>query len=289
MRKSITVNIPEPCHEDWNKMTPKEQGRHCASCNKTVIDFTTKTDEQIIKTFETEGKLCGRFKTQQLNREIVLARKDRNNYLSIAASGLFAFLALGNQEIYAQRAPKTVQVDSLKTPQVKGKITTSILKEKVVSGTVTTASDGLPLPGATVLVKGTARGAQTDFDGNYKLKVEVGESLVFSFVGFKTQEVTIGENTVINASLIEDNTLDQIVVVGGWVSCSYSDYERFGSGGVSFSRTKAQQNWLDKNKAYRTKWKTIRKAKREAIRNGEQERTVLGKFFFGIKSLFSKK
>ena len=63
MRKSITLNIPEPCHEDWNEMTPKQQGRHCMVCNKTVVDFTKQTDEQIIKTIEVKGDLCGRLKT----------------------------------------------------------------------------------------------------------------------------------------------------------------------------------------------------------------------------------
>ena len=71
MRKSVTINIAEPCHEDWNKMTPQNQGRHCVACNKTVIDFTKQTDDQIIKSLETNGNLCGRFKTQQLDREIV--------------------------------------------------------------------------------------------------------------------------------------------------------------------------------------------------------------------------
>ena len=289
MRTSITVTIPEPCHEDWNKMTPREQGRHCRSCNKTVIDFTSKTDEQIIKIFKAEGKLCGRFKRQQLDREIVLARKDKNNYLSWVASGIFAFLAFGNQDVYAQGAPKTVKVDSVKAPQIKGKIARSILNEKMITGTVTTASDGLPLPRATVLIKGTTRGVQTDFDGNYKLKVKMGETLVFSFISFDTQEITINESTVVNVSLVEGNLLEE-VVVGGVTShsCSSSDYEFYGSGGVYFSRTNAQENWLTRNKQYRAKMKAERKAKREAIRNGKQERTLLGKFLFGIKKLFTK-
>ncbi|WP_339754674.1 carboxypeptidase-like regulatory domain-containing protein, partial [uncultured Winogradskyella sp.] len=65
-------------------------------------------------------------------------------------------------------------------------------EEKTVTGTVTTASDGLPLPGASVIVKGTARGQQTDFDGKYAIKVNQGDILVISYVGMEPSEVTIG-------------------------------------------------------------------------------------------------
>ncbi|MBS9767316.1 MAG: carboxypeptidase-like regulatory domain-containing protein [Flavobacteriaceae bacterium] len=62
---------------------------------------------------------------------------------------------------------------------------------KTVTGTVTAKSDGAPLPGVNVLVKGTTAGTQTDFDGNYSLKVQEGAVLQFSYVGFKTKEVKV--------------------------------------------------------------------------------------------------
>lgn len=301
MRKAITINIPEPCHEDWNKMTPKEQGRHCDACNKTVIDFTKKTDEQIIKTLEANGKLCGRFKTQQLNREIVLARKDKNNYLSWVASSLFAFMALGNLEGHAQGKPKTVKVDSNKVPQVKGKIATSVINEKIISGTITTASDGLPLPGTSVIIKGTDKGVQTDFDGLYKIKVNIGDVLVVSYVGMQSTEITVGTSNIIDIVLEDDSSLDDIIIVGGWVSYSHYEYCRDSEDyETSVFATKTErdkvkknrehyENWKKRNKARRIKWKKERINKRKAIRNGEQDRASLGKFFYGIKSLFSKK
>ncbi|WP_370104620.1 carboxypeptidase-like regulatory domain-containing protein, partial [Winogradskyella sp.] len=61
----------------------------------------------------------------------------------------------------------------------------SFAQEKTVTGTVTTADDGLPLPGASVIVKGTSRGQQTDFDGKYTIQVNTGEVLVISYVGMK--------------------------------------------------------------------------------------------------------
>ncbi|MFY7839164.1 MAG: hypothetical protein ACOVP7_02760, partial [Lacibacter sp.] len=51
MLPTFQINIAEPCHENWNKMSPVEQGRFCGSCQKNVIDFTTKSDEEIITFF----------------------------------------------------------------------------------------------------------------------------------------------------------------------------------------------------------------------------------------------
>ena len=86
-------------------------------------------------------------------------------------------------------------------------------QERTITGTVTQAVDGLPLPGANVIVKGTSRGVQTDFDGNYSISVQQGEILVFSYVGQKTVEITVGASSVINVAMEVDNQLDEVVVV----------------------------------------------------------------------------
>lgn len=87
-------------------------------------------------------------------------------------------------------------------------------QEKTITGTVVAAEDGLPLPGVTVLVKGTTRGAQTDFDGKYSIGANAGDVLVFSFVGTKTQEITVGASNSINVTLSEDvEALEEVVVV----------------------------------------------------------------------------
>jgi hypothetical protein len=65
----IKISIPTPCHEDWNKMTPNEQGSFCGKCCKTVVDFTAKTIEEIKKTLaeQRDKKVCGRFMSNQLD------------------------------------------------------------------------------------------------------------------------------------------------------------------------------------------------------------------------------
>ena len=71
--KTFAISIPKPCHEDWNKMTPDAKGAFCASCQKSVYDFSDKTDEEIISVFEKEeeGKVCGRFTSAQLTQPVV--------------------------------------------------------------------------------------------------------------------------------------------------------------------------------------------------------------------------
>ncbi|AUP80336.1 SusC/RagA family TonB-linked outer membrane protein [Flavivirga eckloniae] len=86
-------------------------------------------------------------------------------------------------------------------------------QEKTISGTVSDDS-GLPLPGATVLVKGTSSGTSSDFDGKYSIRANQGATLVFSFVGYSTVEVAVGTSNTVNVTLTEDTAaLEEVVVV----------------------------------------------------------------------------
>lgn len=89
-------------------------------------------------------------------------------------------------------------------------------QQRSVSGIVKSADDGFPIPGVTVLVKGTLSGASTDLNGAYTLKdVQVGATIVFSYIGMKTQEVVFTGQATIDVSLSYEATgLDEIVVIG---------------------------------------------------------------------------
>lgn len=82
-----------------------------------------------------------------------------------------------------------------------------------ITGTVTSQDDGLTLPGVTVALKGTTTGTITNENGEFSLKAKAGDVLVFSFIGMKTQEVTIGKSNVINLTMASEYMgLDEIVV-----------------------------------------------------------------------------
>lgn len=88
-------------------------------------------------------------------------------------------------------------------------------QEQVLTGTVTDGEDGTPLPGVTILIKGTTTGTTTDFDGNYRLSASYGDLLIFSYIGYKSQEVLLTGQTSIDMRMTMDiGELEEIVVIG---------------------------------------------------------------------------
>jgi TonB-linked SusC/RagA family outer membrane protein len=86
-------------------------------------------------------------------------------------------------------------------------------QDKIVSGNVTDLEYDSPLPGVNVLVEGTTNGTITDGDGNYKITIQDGTTLVFSFIGYATQTIPIGTQSVINVALESDiQSLEEVVV-----------------------------------------------------------------------------
>jgi TonB-dependent SusC/RagA subfamily outer membrane receptor len=89
----------------------------------------------------------------------------------------------------------------------------SFAQDNTVSGTVTDGSGSLP--GVSILIKGTTSGTETDFDGNYSIKVNKGAILVFNYLGYKVVERKVGNANVVNVALsVDANVLSEIVVTG---------------------------------------------------------------------------
>jgi len=86
----------------------------------------------------------------------------------------------------------------------------SFAQTKTITGTVT--DDTGPLPGVSIIIKGTTTGTETDFDGNYAIDANTGDVLVFSFIGMETQEKTVGAANVIDVILAADNILEEVIV-----------------------------------------------------------------------------
>ncbi|MBC5833767.1 hypothetical protein G6N05_02600 [Flavobacterium sp. F372] len=111
MKSKIQISIPEPCNEGWQNMTPVEKGRFCASCQKTVLDFTYLSDNEIINLVNKNDTLCGRINTSQLNRNLIETKRT-SNYFGYFATSVLAFLGLGTSTIVAQEKPLVVQNNS---------------------------------------------------------------------------------------------------------------------------------------------------------------------------------
>lgn len=88
-------------------------------------------------------------------------------------------------------------------------------QSQFVSGNVKSADDGMGIPGASVAIEGTKTATSTDFDGNFKLDAKTGNVIVISFMGFKTQRITVGAQKMINVTLqTEAADLKEVVVIG---------------------------------------------------------------------------
>lgn len=212
MAKNNYITIPEPCSQNWHEMSVAEKGRFCNSCQKNVFDFTNASNREIATAFKNNRSVCGRFNVSQLDRELIVP-KEKSSAWMIAATGVISFIGLGSNAVYAQGEIKIEQTDTKKQADKN-----NTLKEKdavEVSGTIYD-EENIPLPGTSILIKGTINGTQTDFDGNYKIKAKEGDILVYSFIGFKTQEVIVIQNSKnITLTLSVEMVQDIEVLVGG--------------------------------------------------------------------------
>ncbi|MBC8756231.1 carboxypeptidase-like regulatory domain-containing protein [Kordia sp. YSTF-M3] len=274
--QEIKVSIPEPCHEDWNQMTTTEKGKFCGVCTKEVIDFTAESDETIVKHFQKNMNVCGRFHTSQLDRKLIVDRKKRNYWLSYAASLLLP-MTLFSQEAkkVASKTPKTEQTDNkdfkslnIGSLHQRGKIATVIQNDSiVVTGTVTDDT-GLPLPGATIQIKGTETKAFSDFDGNFNTKVKRNDVLMISYTGYETFEIkAVTTETPYKIELKPGDSLELVAITGYSVYRNLSGVAGLAvpvnANDVKVDKKKARKEKRERRRAEREKRRAERKAKKD--------------------------
>jgi hypothetical protein len=130
-----------------------------------------------------------------------------------------------------------------------------LAQDQTVSGKVVSAKDNAPLPGVNIVIKGSSRGTVTDMEGSYRMDASPTDVLVFSQIGLKTVEVTVGQQTVVDVSLEEDTkVLGEVVVTALGISqekrtLGYSVQEVKGNDLVNTQRSNflvsCRDGWLD--------------------------------------------
>ena len=206
MSKNVNISIPKPCHENWEAMTPKEKGRFCGVCTKTVFDFTKTSDKEIIEHLHKESATCGRFFNTQLNRDLIIP-KQKSSYWAIASATIIGFLGIGNQAVYSQVKQDTIQTEP-KENLILGKVIAT--QKRIITGVV---SDELgPITGANIVVKSSGKSTTTDFDGNYSIEAETGDELEFSFVGFLEKKIIINKISKYNIVFQSIPLMGEVVI-----------------------------------------------------------------------------
>lgn len=189
-------------------MVPASGGRHCAACQKTVLDFSLKTDAEILTYFQqpSAGKTCGRFRAGQLNRPLqpLAATSTWRRWLGglLTAGSLLAgssFKAAAQttamQQLGASEAPNEKARQPAQPPLAVAEPTSPPPDTLVeVRGVVLDAERCEPLPGVAVVLKDTLLGTSTNVAGEFIIRLKpTGQPvrLLFQYVGFVSQEHTV--------------------------------------------------------------------------------------------------
>ncbi len=227
MKNATYLYIHQPCHEDWDKMTPENKGRFCASCAKSVVDFSLMTDNEVLAHLsKNTGNLCGRFDAEQLQRPLLetqLQPKKNWKYWLASLSALFLF---GNRLTAQAVNNHKIDSSSVKVPEVNntlivGRVIDSI-RHPSLEGIVTDTA-GNPLVGATIKIKELQLSTTTHNLGNFTLfrNIPIDTfTLVVSYVGYSTQQIIIhkSDNKALKIILKprESQLTGEVIVVGGY-------------------------------------------------------------------------
>ena len=202
--KSFSVAIPQPCAENWAAMTPTGLGRHCAACQKTVVDFTDKTDAEILAYLAgATGEICGRLGSDQLGRPLrpALGTRPAARWrawlaLALATWGLRASPAAATGTPVAG-SPTAAHPRKKANPKYRLPLATP----QLLRGTVRAADTHEPLAGAAVFLKGENRSATTDTAGHFSLMLpaqrpHAGRALVLHYAGYQSETVPVAATPI---------------------------------------------------------------------------------------------
>ena len=220
MKKSIVIRIPQPCHEDWSKMTATEKGKFCKVCTKEVFDLTSKTDEELVKILTKNKNACGRVKKSQLNREVKLERKSGQSFAPFAASMLLPLTLLSNN-------PKSDAVYISKKPMISmgiGRFSNSdnLRLQVFTKGTVRDES-GNPLKNVEIISNETKAHTWTNKNGEYEIYTLDKEWLTFSKENYSSHVIRLRKNTIENVFMESKITSCTVSVTTGMIAIEDND------------------------------------------------------------------
>lgn len=229
MTKHIQLIIPEPCHESWDKMTPVEQGKFCASCQKKVIDFTGMSDEKLAAFFrKPDISVCGRFREDQLGIDLAMPKKRIPwvKYFFQIALPAVLFSYKGYSQYTKGKA--MVKPVALLTEQQQVKLmgmnasSTTSQSQVLTSRVVDTEGNGISY--ASIWRENSSQGTAADSAGYFRLTVNEKDSLILlkiSGIGYKTRNIYVDLKDEYNTPFIQlekdDMIMGEVAVTAGIV------------------------------------------------------------------------
>ena len=230
MSKKLQLSIPTPCHENWDDMNPVEKGRYCGSCQKQVVDFSNMSDRQVAEFFKkpSAGSVCGRFMTDQLDRDIQIPKKRIPWAKYFFQFAIPAFLVSMKSTAQGKvRVTETTKISEtskctrtlgmISLPANIKKVGTSVIKGRVVD------ENRNPISHAPIRIKGARIGVPTNEKGEFSLNpgtISSSLSIVVSAVGFDDSEKIINRGSysdtleiVLSRLISTPHLVGEIVVV----------------------------------------------------------------------------
>lgn len=227
MKPGFALSIPNPCSEDWKTFTPTATGGFCGRCQKNVIDFTKATNDEIIAFISKKPEhACAKFRSDQLTTYAFLSQEKIKPGFKLLKTGTISLMLLLISKPSIAQIPVVQSNYQTLTHTEKSKATS---QNFVITGVVKD-QDQYPVPGVSVIQKGTINGTQTDGNGEYTITLQSGSPniLVFSYISLKTQEVTVDfPDRKLEIVMQEDySQFAGELVIAGEVSCDSLYAER---------------------------------------------------------------
>ncbi len=216
MNQKTTLSINTPCSEKFNNFTSTEKEGFCNSCQKEVIDFRNWTDNEVANHFKnTTQETCGYFREEQLKtykNDTDSLKTNRYKFWNagVASVSLLSLLSFNSSFGQIKEKQNTIQTENKnKVKQIEG-LSEGIIVKGIISDEIG------PLAGANVALKNSNIGVTTNFDGEFTFPkpLNVGDILLVSYVGFKTQEINVTNQTNTITLKMDDSLRHDIYMIG---------------------------------------------------------------------------
>ncbi len=208
--RSLTIQIPQPCHERWDDMQPANRGRFCASCQKTVVDYTNYSDQELVRLLRKSPQTaCGRFLDAQLNRPLIPATLGLpvwRQWIGLLTMGLFGWQTAKGQPSQVAKPAQSVSVRPVFS-------VAAITIQKAIS------------PDAKVIIKGLVM--LEDSNSNLAPMLDWEVSVFQSGETWQTRTDSSGFYTLTVPVRVSESPIQEALIFS--VSASYPGYLRTGS------------------------------------------------------------
>ncbi|UZR96273.1 SusC/RagA family TonB-linked outer membrane protein [Chondrinema litorale] len=175
-----------------------------------TLDCNDKALKDVFKNIETQTEFSFLYHDKSISKKRISTRFDNSSLMEILQE------ISKNEDLKFKRINGNIFVSEKENQEQAVRDIVELENfQNLIKGSVKSADDNQPLPGVSILIKGTTTGTTSDFDGNYSLNASDGATLQFSYIGFVTQEVEVTTQSVIDISLQPDlEQLEEVVVVG---------------------------------------------------------------------------